>query len=322
MTCHSCQAQNAKRFGHTRDGRQRYRCRTCRKTFSERRTRTLPAAMRISPERAELILMLLCEGSGIRSIGRTTGAHQVTILKLLAEVGAGCERLLSESIKDVPVRDVQADEVWGYVRCKEGTKTRKNIQDPEAGDAYCFIGLERHSKLVLAWHLGRRNTWDTHDFMEKLSAATAGRFQLTTDGLNTYPDSVEYNFGARVDYAQLVKEFGAEGGEEQRRYAPPRLIGAEKIAVSGDPDEARICTSHIERSNWTLRGHLRRMTRLSNGFSQKRANLRAALALYFAYYNFCRMHKSIRMTPAMAAGITRKPWTMADLLTAASHDES
>ena len=119
-----------------------------------------------------------------------------------------------------------------------------------------------------------------------------------------------------MDYAQLVKEFGQEGGEEQRRYAPPRLIGAEKINVSGNPDESKICTSHVERANWTLRGHLRRMTRLSNGFSRKRANLRAALALYFAYYNFCRMHKSIRMTPAMAAGITRKPWAMSDLLTA------
>ena len=111
-----------------------------------------------------------------------------------------------------------------------GHEDPEGITDPEAGDAYCFIGLERHSKLVLAWHLGRRNTWDTHDFMEKLSAATAGRFQLTTDGLNAYPDAVEYNFGARVDYAQLVKEFGAEGGDEQRRYAPPRLIGAEKIS--------------------------------------------------------------------------------------------
>ena len=316
MQCPTCKNE-ARKFGKDRDGNQRFQCLACRKTFSERRARTLPPAMRISPERAELILMLLCEGSGIRSIGRTTGAHQVTILKLLAEVGAGCERLLSETVKNVPVRDVQADEIWGYVHCKEGTKTRKNIQDPEAGDAYCFIGLERHSKLVLAWHLGRRDRWHTHDFMEKLSAATAGRFQLTTDGLNTYPDSVEYNFGARVDFAQLVKEYGAEGGEEQRRYAPPRLIGAEKIAVAGDPDESRICTSHIERANWTLRGHLRRMTRLSNGFSQKRSNLRAALALYFAYYNFCRMHKSIRMTPAMAAGITRKPWAMADLLAAA-----
>jgi len=220
-------------------------------------------------------------------------------------------------VKGVAVEDVEADEVWGYVRCKEGTKTRKKIQDPEAGDAYCFIGMERHSKLVLGWHLGRRTAQDADIFMEKLAAATGGNFQLSTDGFNAYPNAVEYNFGARVDYAQLVKEFGQEGGEEQRRYAPPRLIGAEKITVYGTPDEARICTSHVERANWTLRGHLRRMTRLSNGFSQKRANLRAALALYFGYYNFCRMHGTIRMTPAMAAGITRKPWAMADLLAAA-----
>jgi transposase-like protein len=211
MVCHLCQAANAKKSGRDRSGNQRFKCRSCRRTFSERPARLLPAAMRISPEKAELILTLLCEGSGIRSIGRTTGAHQVTILKLLAEVGAGCERMLSELVKGVPVRDVEADEVWGYVHCKEGTKTRKNIQDPEAGDAYCFIGLERHSKLVLAWHLGRRNSWDTHDFIEKLSAATTGLFHLSRYILNTYPDAVEYNFGARVDYAQLVKEFGQEG---------------------------------------------------------------------------------------------------------------
>ncbi len=148
------------------------------------------------------------------------------------------------------------------------------------------------------------------------AATTAERFQLTTDGFNAYPDAVDFNFGAQVDYAQLVKEFGQEGGEEQRRYAPPRLIGAEKIAVSGAPDEGRICTSHVERHNWTLRGHLRRMTRLSNGFSRKRANLRAALALFFAYYNFCRMHKSIRMTPAMSAGLVRRPWSIGDLVQA------
>ncbi len=212
---------------------------------------------------------------------------------------------------------MQADEIWGYVRCKEGTKTRKKIDDPEAGDAYCFLGLERHSKLVLAWHLGRRMAGDTDYFMEKLATATASHFQLTTDGFNAYPGAVEYNFGARVDYAQLVKEFGNERGDEGRRYAPPRLIGVEKIAVSGAPVEAKICTSHVERANWTLRGHLRRMTRLSNGFSRKRSNLRAALALFFAYYNVCRMHKSIRMTPAMKAGITRKVWTMGDLVSAA-----
>jgi transposase-like protein/IS1 family transposase len=316
MVCHSCQAR-AKKFGRNRNGSQRFRCLTCRKTFSET-PETPRQARRIPVERALLVLHLLCEGNSIRSIERITGTEKRTILRLLVEVGGGCERLLAKLVKGVAVEDVQADEVWGYVRCKEGTKERRGIADPEAGDAYCWIGLERHSKLVLAWHLGRRNKWDAHDFMEKLAAATgAGRFQLTTDGLNAYPDAVDYNLGARVDYAQLVKEFGAEGGDEQRRYAPPRLIGAEKITVYGDPEEPRICTSHVERSNWTLRGHLRRMTRLSNGFSRKRANLRAALALYFAYYNFCRMHKSIRMTPAMKADLTRKPWSMADLLQAA-----
>jgi transposase-like protein/IS1 family transposase len=314
MQCPTCRTPS-KKFGKPK-GFQRYHCRPCRKSWSERPARQL-GEMRLPVERALLVLHLLTEGSSMRTIERVTGTGKTTVLRLLAQVGDGCERMLSERVKDVPVEDVQADELWGYVRCKEGTKTRKKITDPEAGDAYCFIGLERHSKLVLAWHLGRRNSWDTQDFTAKLAAATTGRFQLSTDGLNTYPDAVEYSFGARVDYAQLVKEFGAEGGDEQRRYAPPRLIGAEKISVSGNPAEDRICTSHIERANWTLRGHLRRMTRLSNGFSRKRANLRAALALYFAYYNFCRMHKSIRMTPAMAAGITRKPWTMADLLAAA-----
>jgi transposase-like protein/IS1 family transposase len=315
MQCQACQSP-AKKNGRDRRGNQRFRCLTCSKRFADRPARPL-GAMRLPVEKAELVLHLLTEGCAVRAIERITGVEKRTILRLLVQVGEGCERMLAEHVKGVPVQDVQADEVWGYVRCKEGTKARKNIQDPEAGDAYCFIGLDRHSKLVLAWHLGRRNAWDTHDFMEKLSAATAGRFALSTDGLNTYPDAVEYNFGARVDYAQLVKEFGSEGGEEARRYAPPRLIGAEKITISGNPEEDRICTSHVERANWTLRGHLRRMTRLSNGFSRKRSNLRAALALYFAYYNFCRMHKSIRMTPAMAAGITRKPWTMADLLVAA-----
>jgi transposase-like protein/IS1 family transposase len=316
MVCHLCQAATAKKHGRDRKGNQRFRCHTCRKTFSERPERVL-GSMRIPEDKAVLILTLLCEGNSLRAIERVTGCHVATILSLLTQAGAGCERLLAELVKDVPVQDVQADEIFGYVRMKEGTKKRKGVIDPDAGDAYCYIGLERTSKLVLAWHLGRRNRWDAHDFMVKLDSATAGRFQLSTDGFAAYPDAVEYNFGARVDFAQLVKEFAGAGGEEQRQYAPPRLIGSEKIKVSGNPDESRICTSHVERANWTLRGHLRRMTRLSNGFSRKRENLRAALALYFAYYNLVKVHRAIRMTPAMKADLTRKPWTAGELLAAA-----
>lgn len=317
MECAACQSP-AKRFGKDRKGNQRYRCLTCRKTFSERPERPL-GAMRLPVDKALLCLHLLCEGSSVRAIERITEVGKRTILNLLVQVGEGCERMLEETVKAVPVQDVQADELWTYIKCKQGTRERRKIADPDAGDAYCYFGIERTSKLVLAWHLGRRNAWDAHDFMEKLSRATAGTFQLSTDGFNGYPNAVEFCLGARVDYAQVVKEFASAGGEEARRYAPPRLIGQEKVTISGTPDEDRVSTSHVERANWTLRGHLRRFTRLSNGFSRKKANLRAALALYFAYYNFCRMHKSIRMTPAMAAGITRRPWTLADLLAAATH---
>ncbi|HEX5760822.1 MAG TPA: IS1 family transposase [Thermoanaerobaculia bacterium] len=316
MVCHLCRATTAKKYGRTREGHQRYRCRTCRKTFSERPARPL-GDMRIPLEKALPILQHLCEGSCIRALSRASGCHQATILRLLVQVGEGCERMLAELVRDVEVKDVQADEVWTYIRCKEKTRERRRIADPDAGDSYCFIGLERHTKMVLAFHVGRRDAWSTHDFMAKLAKATAGRLQLTTDGFGAYPDAVHYHLGARADYAMLIKDYGAVTGEEARRYAPPRLKGTERIRISGQPEQHRVCTSHVERGNWTIRGNLRRFTRLSNGFSRKKANLRAAVALYFAYYNLCRMHSSIRMTPAMKAGIARKPWTMAELVTAA-----
>lgn len=316
QVCPTCQTDTCKRFGKTRDGHQRFRCRTCRKTFSERPARPL-GDMRLPMEKALLCLHLLCEGNAVRAVERIADVQKRTILNLLVQVGEGCERMLAETVKSVPVQDVQADEIWTYIGCKQKTRERKGITNPDAGDAYCFIGMERNSKLVLAWHLGRRNSWDAHDFIEKLARATDGRFGLSTDAFNGFENAVEYALGARVDYAQVIKEFGNESGEEARRYAPPRLIGQEKVTISGTPNEDKISTSHVERNNWTLRGHLRRFTRLSNGFSRKKANLRAALALYFAYYNFCRMHKTIRMTPAMAAGIARKPWSVEDLLTSA-----
>lgn len=317
MECTACPSPSkTKKMGKDRLGNQRFRCLTCRKSFSERPARPL-GAMQIPLEKALLCIRLLCEGNGVRSIERSVEIDKKTILKLLVQVGEGCERMMAETIKGVPVADVQADEIWTYIRAKQGTVTRKQIADPDAGDAFCYIGIERTSKLILAWHLGRRNTWDAHDFIQKLSTATSGDFQLSTDGFNAYPNAVEFAMGSRVDYGQTIKEFGSVGGTEARRYAPPRLIGQEKVVISGTPDEDRICTSHVERTNWTLRGHLRRFTRLSNGFSRKKANLRAALALYFAYYNFVKIHSSIRMTPAMKAGVAKAPWKLPELLAAA-----
>jgi IS1 family transposase len=199
---------------------------------------------------------------------------------------------------------------------KERTKKITMNGDPEMGDAYTFVGIERESKLALAFHLGRRTTEDASFFAAKLAAATTGRFQLSTDGFNAYPAAIEEHLGGRVDYGQIVKAYGPETTDSERRYSPPAIISAEKIVVSGTPAEDKICTSHVERTNLHIRMSMRRFTRLTNAFSKKRDNLRAALALHFAVYNFTWMHRTIRCTPAMAAGIARKPWTVRDLLTA------
>lgn len=176
----------------------------------------------------------------------------------------------------------------------------------------------RDSKLVLAWHLGRRTVQHTDAFVEKLERATEGRFQITTDGFAAYPESLHYHLGTRTDYAQLVKQYGYEDTDE-RRYSPPSIIGIEKTQVYGDPKWDEVCTSHVERNNLTMRMQMRRLTRLTNAFSKKWENLRAALGLYFAWYNFCRSHSSLsNATPAMAAGIENRPWNMGDLLEAAA----
>jgi IS1 family transposase len=271
--------------------------------------------MRLPVDRAVLVLNLLVEGSSIRAAERITGHHRDTIMRLLVLVGGRCERFLAELVQDVPVRDVQADEIWGFVGMKERTKAGRGIDDAKVGDAYTFVGIERDTKLVLAWHLGRRTAPHTDAFVEKLDRATVGRFQLTTDGFNAYPEAVSYHLGTRTDFATLVKEFGYDL-EEQRRYSPPRIIGSERTVVHGDPDPRRICTSHVECQNLTMRMQIRRLTRLTNAFSRKWENLRAALGLHFAHYNLVRFHRSLRMTPAMKADVVTRPWSMLDLVTA------
>ena len=273
---------------------------------------------RLPMDKAVLVLSLLVEGNNVRSIERITGVHRDTVLRLLVHVGSKCEKFMAEKVKNVPVNDVQADEIWGFVSMKERTKSKKEIKSERVGDAYCFTALERDSKLLLAWHLGRRTTQHTDASVEKLDNATAGRFQITTDGFAAYPESLHYHLGTRTDYAQLVKKYGYEDKDE-RRYSPPSIIGIEKTHVFGDPKWSNVCTSHVERHNLTIRMQMRRLTRLTNAFSKKWENLRAAFALFFCWYNFCRSHKSLsNATPAMAAGIESKPWSMADLLEAAA----
>ncbi len=221
---------------------------------------------------------------------------------------------MNRLVSHVPVEDVQADELWCFVGMKEKTKKRLGVLNAELGDAYTFLAHDRKSKVVLSWHLGRRTAEDASSFMAKTAAACEGRFQLTTDGFNGYPAAVEEHLGGRVDYAQLVKVYSGEGVDSERRYSPPSIISAEKVAISGEPEESRVCTSHVERHNLHIRMQMRRFTRLTNAFSRKRDNLRAALALHFAAYNFCWMHSGIRCTPAMAAGLVRKPWKVGELL--------
>ena len=266
--------------------------------------------MRVPLDRALLCLQLLLEGNSVRSAERITGVHRDTILNLLELAGQRAEVLLAQQIRGLRVRDVECDEIWGWVGMREKNKT---IETDLLGDAYCFVGIERNTKLILAWHLGRRSAHDTRLFMEKLRESTSGRFQLTTDAFPPYPNAVERNFGIDVDYAQMQKVYAAVRDGEQR-YSPAEVVNVQVVPRVGMPDFERICTSHIERQNLTIRMAMRRMTRLTNAFSKKWANLKYAYALWFAFYNFCRIHKTLRVTPAMEAGLTNHAWSLAELL--------
>ncbi len=315
-TCPHCGAGFV-RWGKDRDGHQRYKCKgaSCRKTFAVRPRRPL-GTMRLPVEKATTVVSLLVEGMSIRAAERVTGVHRDTICRLLRVVGGKCESLLARIVRDVEVKDVQADEIWGFVGMKAKTKRFKSLSDPEIGDAWTYVAIERESKLILAHHLGHRTALDTSFFIGKLDRATKGEFQLSTDGLDSYADPIVHQLGTRVQYGQVVKHYGKGSSEDQRRYSPATIIASEKRAIHGKPDRKQICTSHIERQNLNLRMRMRRLTRLTNGFSKKWANLRAAVALEMAHHNFCRIHGAIRCTPAMAANLCKGIWSVGDLVAA------
>jgi transposase-like protein/IS1 family transposase len=313
MTCEACNVI-CQRFGKHRNGLRRFRCPDCKRTFTEPHSKTL-GTMYTPEEKAILTTRLLLEGNSIRSTERITGLDRTTIARLLVLAGERCEKLLADTIQNLHVRDVEADEIWGFVGMKERAKANLLNAPDTIGDAYTYVAMERNSKLILAWHLGKRNRQETLQFIIKLRRATEGKFQLTTDGWPSYPDAVERVFGSDIHYAQLVKVYAASRDGEQR-YSPAEVVDVEVVPRAGMPDYERICTSHIERQNLTMRMQIRRLTRLTNAFSKKWENLRAAIALHFAYYNYCRVHSSLRVTPAMEAGLTDHVWELKELLTA------
>jgi transposase-like protein len=236
VTCHNCRIEAAK-AGRRRDGQQRYRCGTCGKTFSEAKDFGIFGHKQVDETSALLALTLIVEGNSVRSAQRISGVDKKTILKLIVNAGQKCEAGLATRVRGAPVNDVQADEIWGFVGKEEARKNPFKGDGVYVGDASCFIGVERHTKLVLAFELGKRTETSTGRFMEKLAAATSAdqRFQLTTDGLATYPLAVGRHLGDRVDYGQFIKVY-AQTQEGERRYSPPEVISAVKKAIYGDPE--------------------------------------------------------------------------------------
>ena len=314
MNCQNCNGLT-KKFGKDRKGNQRYRCLTCKVTFMELPERLL-GNMILSDDKILSVLQHIVEGCSIRSTERLTGVNPRTILNVITAAGEKCEALMEERIRGLVAGDVQCDEIWSFVEMEEKTKTRQGIESNTVGDAWTYVAIERDTKLILAWHLGRRTMDDTVAFTEKLARATEGHhnFQITTDAFAPYRDAVVLSLGAQlVHFAQLVKTYAANP-ENERRYSPAECTGTKKVKIFGNPDMSKVCTSHIERQNLNVRMALRRFTRLTNAFSKKWVKLHATLAIFFAYHNFCRVHTALRVTPAMEHGITDHVWTLKELL--------
>ena len=314
MIALTCDCTNYKKNGRDRNKNQRFKCRDCNRTWIEERVKPI-GDMRISFDKAVLAINLLVEGNSIRACERIAKLHRDTICDLVLTVGGNCGRMLSRIVKDVPVSDIQCDEIWSWVGCKERTKKARGYTSDAIGDCWTFIALERKTKLVLAFHVGKRD--QAKEFLQKLRKAVTGKFQISTDGWGGYTNNVPYVFRYDADFGQLIKTYSKE--QSEIRYSPARIISAEKKPVWGSPDHDRICTSHIERLNLSLRMNMRRFTRLTNGFSKSWAHHEAMQNIFFAWYNFSRVHASLdKKTPAMESGLAESAWSIEQLLTMAS----
>jgi len=263
-----------------------------------------------------LIIRLLVEGNSIRATSRIADVSKNTVNKLLIDAGKACAVYHDENVRRVAATHVQADEIWAFCYAKEKNVKAAKAAPAEAGDIWTWTALDPASKLMISYTVGDRSQRTAREFMFDLADRIEGRCQLTTDGHGAYLKAVADAFGGDVDYAMLVKQYGDPTGTKghERKYSPAECTGAIKEPILGKPDMAKVSTSHVERQNLTMRMGMRRFTRLTNAFSKKAENHAYAVALHFMHYNFCRTHKSLRMTPAMAAGLSAGPWEVEDIV--------
>jgi IS1 family transposase len=268
------------------------------------------------------VISALVEGNSIRATVRMTGVAKNTIVKLLADIGAACEAYHDRHVRNLKTRRVQADEIWCFVGMKQRNvpADRKGIFG--IGDVWTWVAMDADTKLCVSYMLGLRDGGYAAEFMQDVASRLANRVQLTTDGHKAYMDAVEDTFAGEIDYAQLIKMYGPDlAGKSAGRYSPPAIVGCESHVMAGTPDLQHVSTSYVERQNLTMRMSMRRFTRLTNAFSKKAENLAFNLALHYMHYNFCRVHQTLRVTPAMEAGIADHVWEIEELVALVENEE-
>jgi IS1 family transposase len=267
----------------------------------------------LSVEKRSQIVAALVEGNSLRATSRMTGASKVTILRLLESLGSACAAYQDKALRNLPCKRIQCDEIWQFCYAKEKNVPAEKVGQFGFGDVWTWVAMCADTKLIAAWALGTRGAGTAYEFMHDLAGRLANRVQLTTDGHRVYLNAVESAFGSDIDYAMLVKIYGHDSANDSR-YSPAECIDCKPIAITGRPDPKHISTSYIERQNLTMRMGMRRFTRLTNAFSKKVENHGHAIALHYMHYNFCRVHQTLRVTPAMEAGIADHIWSLEEVV--------
>jgi len=268
---------------------------------------------KLTRDRQIQAISALAEGASIRSVERMTEIHRDTIMRLGVRVGDACGRLLDEKMRNLSCENIQVDEIWGYVG-----KKQKNVSQIDKafglGSVWTFIAIDANTKAVPCFKIGQRDSETANAFISDLSTRLKNRIQISSDSLPAYVEAIDNVFGCNVDYGQIVKTYSTTDNSTESRYSPAQIVSVKKTKIIGNPEKEDISTSYIERQNLTMRMHCRRLTRLTNAFSKKLENFKSAVALHFGYYNFVKIHNTLRMTPAMAVGAVSKVLTVGDLV--------